>query len=130
MGRLLDPLTQDACAFWGDHGLFDDYTGVVLDVEEGKRIAHALGDRKAVILRNHGLLTVGPTVDEAAWWFIAMDRACQSQLLAEAAGTPVLIGEDDATHTAGQVGSHTIGWFNFQPLYEMIVRRQPDLLEA
>jgi ribulose-5-phosphate 4-epimerase/fuculose-1-phosphate aldolase len=130
LGRRLDPLTQDACAFYRDHNLFDDYTGVVLDVEEGKRIAHALGDCKAVILRNHGLLTVGHTVDEAAFWFIAMDRACQSQLLAEAAGTPVPIDEDDAAHTAGQVGSHTIGWFNFQPLYEMIVRRQPDLLEA
>ncbi|HEV7861605.1 MAG TPA: class II aldolase/adducin family protein [Acidimicrobiia bacterium] len=130
LGRLLDPLTQDACAFYGDHGLFDDYTGVVLDVDEGKRIAHALGERKAVILRNHGLLTVGRTVDEAAFWFIAMDRACQSQLLAEAAGTPVPITDDNARHTAGQVGSHSIGWFNFQPLYEMIVRRQPDLLEA
>jgi ribulose-5-phosphate 4-epimerase/fuculose-1-phosphate aldolase len=130
LGRLLDPLTQDACAFWTDHGLFDDYTGVVLDVEEGKRIAHALGGRKAVILRNHGLLTVGHSVDEAAWWFIAMDRACQSQLLAEAAGTPIPIAEEDARLTATQVGNHTIGWFNFQPLYEMIVRRQPDLLEA
>jgi ribulose-5-phosphate 4-epimerase/fuculose-1-phosphate aldolase len=130
LGRLLDPLTQDACAFYGDHSLFDDYTGVVLDVEEGKRIAHALGERKAVILRNHGLLTVGHTVDEAAFWFIAMDRTCQSQLLAEAAGTPVPIGGADAALTACQVGSHTIWWFNFQPLYEMIVRRQPDLLEA
>src|SRR5438309_519679 len=130
LGRLLDPLTQDACAFYGDHALFDDYTGVVLDVEEGKRIAHALGARKAVILRNHGLLSVGHSVDEAAFWFIAMDRACHSQLLAEAAGTPVLIADDDAAHTFGQVGRPTIGWFNFQPLYEMIVRRQPDLLEA
>src|ERR1043165_3765016 len=75
LGRLLDPITQDACAFFNDHGLFDDYTGVVLDVEEGKRIAHSLGDRKAVILRNHGLLTVGRSVDEAAWWFITMDRS-------------------------------------------------------
>jgi len=130
LGRLLDPLTQDACAFYNDHSLFDDYTGVVLDVEEGKRIAHSLGDRKGVILRNHGLLTVGRTVDEAAFWFISMDRCCQSQLLAEAAGTPVPIAEEDATLTAGQVGGPTIGWFNFQPLYEMIVRRQPDLLEA
>ena len=129
LGRLLDPLTQDACAFYNDHALFDDYTGVVLDVEEGKRIAHSLGGRKAVILRNHGLLTVGHSVEEAAFWFISMDRTCQSQLLAEAAGTPVRISDDDATHTAGQVGTHTIGWFNFQPLYEMIVRRQPDLLE-
>ena len=91
LGRLLDPLTQDACAFYGDHALFDDYTGVVLDPEEGKRIAHALDDKKAVILRNHGLLTVGHSVDEAVWWFVTMERSCQAQLLAEAAGTPVLI---------------------------------------
>jgi ribulose-5-phosphate 4-epimerase/fuculose-1-phosphate aldolase len=129
LARLLDPLTQDACAFYEDHGLFDDYTGVVLDTEEGKRIAHALGERKAVILRNHGLLTVGHTVDEAAFWFIAMDRACQAQLLAEAAGTPVRIDPDGAALTARQVGGHHIGWFNFQPLYDMIVRRQPDLLD-
>ena len=63
LGRLLDPLTQDACIFYGDHGLFDDYTGVVLSTDEGKRIAAALGPHKAVILRNHGLLTAGATVD-------------------------------------------------------------------
>ncbi|HUF32388.1 MAG TPA: class II aldolase/adducin family protein [Acidimicrobiales bacterium] len=129
LGRLLDPITQDVCAFYGDHSLFDDYTGVVLDVEEGKRIAHALGDNKAVILRNHGLLTVGQSVDEAVWWFITMERSCQAQLLAEAAGTPVLIDEEQATITAGQVGSQIAGWFSFQPLYERIVREQPDLLE-
>ena len=66
--------TQDACAFYGDHAVFDDYTGAVLDLEEGKRIAHALGDGKAAILANHGLLTVGRTVDEAAWWFVTMER--------------------------------------------------------
>src|ERR1700726_5358939 len=65
LGRLLDPITQDACAFYEDHGLFDDYTGVVLATTEGERIAHALGNAKAVILRNHGLLTVGQSVEEA-----------------------------------------------------------------
>jgi len=129
LGRLLDPLTQDACAFHDDHALFDDYTGVVLDLEEGKRIAHALGDHKAVILRNHGLLTVGHSVDEAVWWFITMERTCQAQLLAEAAGTPVLISPEAAEHTRSQVGSHVAGWFSFSPLYETIVREQPDLLE-
>jgi ribulose-5-phosphate 4-epimerase/fuculose-1-phosphate aldolase len=129
LGRLLDPLTQDACAFHEDHSLFDDYTGVVLDLEEGKRIAHALGDHKAVILRNHGLLTVGHSVDEAVWWFITMERSCQAQLLAEAAGTPVLISSDAAKHTSTQVGSHVAGWFSFSPLYETIVREQPDLLD-
>jgi ribulose-5-phosphate 4-epimerase/fuculose-1-phosphate aldolase len=129
LGRLLDPITQDVCAFYGDHALFDDYTGVVLDVEEGKRIAHALGDHKAVILRNHGLLAVGHSVDEAVWWFITMERSCQAQLLAEAAGTPVLIDPDQAARTAGQVGSHIAGWFSFQPLWDRIVAEQPDLLD-
>ena len=58
MGRLLDPLTQDACAFYEDHALFDGDTGLVLDTGEGDRIAATLGERKAIILRNHGLLTV------------------------------------------------------------------------
>jgi ribulose-5-phosphate 4-epimerase/fuculose-1-phosphate aldolase len=128
--RSLDPLTQDACAFYGDHAVFDDYTGVVLDLEEGKRIAQALAGHKAVILSNHGLLTVGQTsVDEAAWWFITMERTCQAQLLAEAAGTPVLIDADQAAKTAKQVGGSFSGWHQFQPLYEWIVRAQPDLLE-
>jgi ribulose-5-phosphate 4-epimerase/fuculose-1-phosphate aldolase len=128
--RPLDPLTQDSCAFYGDHALFDDFTGVVLDIEEGKRIAHALGGAKAVILSNHGLLTVGHTVDEAAWWFITMERTCQAQLLAEAAGSPVLIDPEQAEKTAGQVGSPLAGWVSFQPLYDWITTIQPDLLEA
>jgi ribulose-5-phosphate 4-epimerase/fuculose-1-phosphate aldolase len=129
LGRTLDPITQDVCAFYDDHALFDDYTGVVLDLEEGKRLAHSLGDSKAVILRNHGLLTVGQSVDETAWWFITMERSCQAQLLAEAAGKPVLIDEDMARLTSTQVGSNIAGWFSFQPLYARIVREQPDLLE-
>jgi ribulose-5-phosphate 4-epimerase/fuculose-1-phosphate aldolase len=128
--RTLDPLTQDSCAFYGDHALFDDFTGVVLDLEEGKRIAHALGGHKAVILSNHGLLTCGETVDAAAWWFITMERTCQAQLLAEAAGTPVLIDKEQAEKTAGQVGSPLAGWFSFQPLYSWITSVQPDLLDA
>jgi ribulose-5-phosphate 4-epimerase/fuculose-1-phosphate aldolase len=116
-------------SFYDDHAVFDDYTGVVVDVQEGKRIAHALGDNKAAILRNHGLMTVGHSVDEAAWWFITMERSCQAQLMAEAAGTPVLIDPDMARLTSSQVGSHMAGWFSFQPLFDRIVRGQPDLLD-
>src|SRR5262244_3794882 len=105
LGKLLDPLTQDSCAFYQDHSLFDDFTGVVLDLEEGKRIAQSLGNHKAVILRNHGLLTVGGTVDEAAWWFITMERTCQSQLLAEAAGKPISIAHEHAITAREQVSN-------------------------
>jgi ribulose-5-phosphate 4-epimerase/fuculose-1-phosphate aldolase len=129
LGMTLEPITQDVTAFYDDHALFDDYTGVVLDLEEGKRIAHALDDNKAAILRNHGLLTVGTTVDSAVWWFITMERSCQAQLLAMAAGPRILIEPEMAKTTAQQVGSEVAGWLSFQPLYDKIVREQPDLLD-
>ncbi len=127
--RPLDPLTQDACAFYGDHAVYGEYGGVVLDAAEGRRIAHALGDRKAAILSNHGLLTVGETVDEAAWWFITMERSCQAQLLAEAAGSTIPIDTDQAERAAVQVGQRGAGWRQFQPLFDWIVEVQPDLLD-
>ena len=129
LGQLLEPITQDACAFFEDHALFDDYTGVVIDTEEGKRIAHALGDTKAIILRNHGLLTVGRSVEEAVWWFIAMDRSCQAQLLASAAGSLVRIDDEYARLTHSQVGSPAGGRLNFEPYFDWIVAREPELLD-
>src|SRR5713226_430155 len=129
LGRPLDPLTQDACAFYEDHVVFDDYTGIVEETSEGDRIARALGAKKAAILRNHGLLTVGHSVDEAAWWFITMDRSCQAQLLAEAVGTPTAIDPSNAAVTRDRVGSHLAGWFQCQPLMTRIIREEPDLLQ-
>ena len=127
--QLLEPLTQDACAFYQDHAVFDDYSGVVLDLVEGRRIASTLGTGKAAILRNHGLLTVGTSIDAAVWWFIAMERACQVQLLAKAAGTTRSIGHESAALTHQQIGGDAAGWLCFQPLYQRILREQPDFLE-
>jgi ribulose-5-phosphate 4-epimerase/fuculose-1-phosphate aldolase len=129
LGVELEPITQDVTVFYKDHAVFDDYTGVVLDVEEGKRIAHALADNKAAILRNHGLLTVGTSVDAAAWWFITMERSCHVQLLAMAAGPRVPIDPEQAQKTHDYVGSEFAGWLSFQPLYDKVVREQPDLLD-
>jgi ribulose-5-phosphate 4-epimerase/fuculose-1-phosphate aldolase len=129
LGVPLAPITQDSCAFYEDHAVFDDYTGVVLETSEGARIADALGDAKLVILRNHGLLSVGGSVDAAAWWFIAADRSCRAQLLAAAAGTPVEIDHDQAVRTRGQVGSEIGGLANFHPLWNWIIAEEPDLLD-
>lgn len=128
LGRLLDPISQDACAFYNDHGLFNSFTGVVHDTKEGANIASALGQFKAVILQNHGLLTVGQSVEEAAWWFISMERACQSQLLAEAAGKPVPIEDRYAAITAKQQDRLT-GVLSFRMLFEQIADEQPDLFD-
>jgi hypothetical protein len=57
-----------------------------------------------------------------------MERSCQAQLLAEAAGKPKLIEHDVALHTRETVGSTLAGWFSFQPLYDVITQEQPDLL--
>lgn len=129
LGRPLDPITQDHCDFYDDHGLYDDYRGRVLDSVEGDDIADALGDAKALILRNHGLLTVGQSIEEATWWFLRMERCCEIQLLAEAAGTPRLISDEAARHAHREQGTPLAGWFTAQPLFESIIADQPDLLD-
>ena len=129
LGRPLDPITQDACAFYDDHVVFNDFTGVVLDTSEGDRIAAALGEKKAAVLQNHGLLTTGTCVEEAAWWYITMERSCQAQLLAEAAGTPKVIPAEVAELTHQQVGSNIAGWFSFKPLFDTITAEQPELFD-
>lgn len=129
LGRVLDPITQDHCDFYQDHALYDGFRGVVLDREEGDNIAVALGSTKAAILRNHGLLTVGQSVDEAAWWFIRMERCCHVTLLAQAAGTPVVIDDEAARQVYVQAGSHAGGWYTFQPIYQRVVEDEPDLLD-
>jgi ribulose-5-phosphate 4-epimerase/fuculose-1-phosphate aldolase len=126
--RRLDPITQDACQFYNDHGLYEEFGGVVTGSEEGIRIGKALGQHKAVILANHGLLTVGQSVAEAAWWFISMERSCQAQLSAMAAGEPKLIAHETATDVHRQTGSPAFGWFALRPLHDEILTEQPDLL--
>ncbi|MFF0461081.1 class II aldolase/adducin family protein [Streptomyces mexicanus] len=128
LGDLLDPLTQESCAFYEDHALYDSYTGVTVDAEEGRRIAATLGSRKALVLRNHGLLTVGDSVDAAAWWFLSMERCAQVQLTARAAGRPVLIDHKAAVSTREQLGQDLVAWINYQPLWQSISRSEPDLL--
>ncbi len=127
--RPLLPLTQDSCIFYDDHAVDTEYGGVANDVEEGKRIAAALGDNKAAILANHGLITVGQSVEEATFWFTTMERTCQAQLLAEAAGTPQPIPHDVAQSVHQTVGSSLAGWFSAQPLFDWIIAEQPDCLE-
>lgn len=130
LGRLLDPITQDACAFFEDHTVVTDGAGrVVMEEAGGRALAAGLGPHKAAIHRNHGLFTVGHTVDEAAWWFVTMERSCQAQLLASAAGTPIPIDRESAIYTRGLTGGHDDGWESFQPLWDEVVRTDPDLFD-
>ena len=130
LGIPLDPITQDACKFYEDHTVIAEQGGaVVFDIEAGRELASKFPTGKAAIHRNHGLFTVGSTVDEAAFWFITMERACQSQLLAMAAGTAHLITPEYARYTRDQVGHAGAGWFSFQPLWQEICHSDPDLFD-
>ncbi|RQO46861.1 class II aldolase/adducin family protein [Rhodococcus sp. KBW08] len=128
LGLPILPINQDATAFYNDHALYDFYGGPAGYREEGERIAAALGDAKAAVLQNHGLLTTGQSAGEAAWWFIAMERCAQVQLTAMAAGTPIEMDHETATFSHREVGSAFAGWLSFRPLWDDITREHPELL--
>jgi ribulose-5-phosphate 4-epimerase/fuculose-1-phosphate aldolase len=121
-------ITQDSLRFYKSHSVYKQFGGIVLDREEGHRIASVLGDGKAVILQNHGLLTVGKSVDEAAFWFISLDKTCHAQLLVDAAAAgsgheKKFINEEEAEFTYAQVGGSDKGWLAFQGYYDEILQK-------
>ena len=130
LGKRLDSITQDCCIFFNDHELIQSDGGkVVLEESAGQAFAAQFLQGKAAIHQNHGLFSVGESVDAAAFWFISMERCCQSQLLAEAAGIPQLIREDWATYTRSHVGRPQDGWLGFQSFWEDILHSDPELLQ-
>ena len=133
-GRPLEPISQDHCAFYQDHAVFSDFTGAVYDAAESRRFATAIGAQKALILQNHGLLTVGQTVDEAAFWLHLLERCAQTMLLVGAlaprGGRPAYtaLSHEVASHTHEQVGQPLHGWRGFQPLWDELIAEQEDFL--
>ena len=109
--------------------MFKKYSGLVLETSEGDEIAKLLSNKKALILQNHGLLTVGSFVESAAWWFITMERSCQAQLMANSVnGKDIIKISDDAARKAFDIiGNEEAGWFGFQPLLQKIIKKYPEL---
>jgi ribulose-5-phosphate 4-epimerase/fuculose-1-phosphate aldolase len=107
--RPLEPISQEACIFFEDHAIFDDEEVQVQDVAGGGRIAEALGEKRAIILRNHGLLTVGHRVDEAVGSFVFLERVAEVHMKAREA-VPISAAaaryarEDLTRYGAGRVG--------------------------
>lgn len=120
-GKPLDMLTQDVCKFYKVHSVYNSHGGVALAAEEGKLMADALGQGKGCILRNHGLLTVGHTVDEAAFLFDSMEVACQGQILAESVSAngvrKVFITDQEAEYTFRMESNFETLYAEFQVYY-------------
>jgi len=125
LGKNLDIISQDSCVFYNDVALYDDFGGAALVKEEGVMIAKALGECKAGILRNHGLVTVGSTIESAVLWFIMLEQECQTQLLADAAAAgrniqTVKIAPEEAAFTYSATGTERAGYFMASPYFEVI----------
>jgi ribulose-5-phosphate 4-epimerase/fuculose-1-phosphate aldolase len=123
LGRLLDPITQDACVLFQRHGLYAAFRGLVDDRTEGKEVIEAMGSGTAVIMQNHGFLTGGRSIAEAAWLFVVMERSAQSQLLAEAAGRPIVIPDEVAAATGAALSAQQFTELQFRNLYDTTCRR-------
>ncbi len=83
------PISQAAVSFYSDLA-YHDYEGIVFDAEEKERLIPALGDKNCIILRNHGLLTMGSTIADAFLRMYFLQRACQSQIMAQAGGVELV----------------------------------------
>jgi len=132
LGRQLEPITQDACAFFEDHVVIGSEAGAVaVENKAGCSVAESFKGVKAAIHQNHGLLTASRhSIEAAAFWFIALERCCQQQLLIEATGIkPTLVTPERARYSREHVGSEYIGWLHFQPIWEQLLETSPDMLD-
>ena len=132
LGRPLDPISQDAAAFFEDHVVIKDEAGqVAVEEQAGLSVCDSFKGVKAAIHQNHGLLTASRhSIEAAAFWFIALERCCQQQLMVEATGIkPIMVSPERSRYSREHVGSEYIGWLHFQPMYEQIAKTQPDMFE-
>ena len=132
-GRTLDPITADAALLHADQVVFEPLRPAGRSVEEARQVVAAqavaaLGERNILIWQNHGLWTVGSTVEAAAWRFIAFENAARGQLLAESVGQPI-VPQTPPLQPEARPRAEVSAWLNFLPLWDRIVREEPDLLQ-
>ena len=129
-GRPLDMISQDVAAFYNSHVVVGASSGAVaVEEESGLSVAKAMGAHRGILHQNHGLLTTSQhSIDDAAFWFIALERCCQQQMLVESTGVkPQLLDDKTAAYSREHVGSDYIGWLHFQTLYQHFEATQPDM---
>ena len=134
LGRLFQPITAESGAFVGEQVLFNRHAlrnaggGLLQDRDQVARaFVETFADNNLLVWQNHGLWTTGQTVESAAWRFILADDTARAHLLAFSAGQPRVPELDEGSASRAQRELH--GWLNFLPLWDRIVRQQPDLLD-
>jgi ribulose-5-phosphate 4-epimerase/fuculose-1-phosphate aldolase len=126
------PLTQMALAVIAQTG-YHDYEGPAFDLRERDRLINDLASNNVLILRNHGLLTVGKTVAEAFVWLFRAERACRFQLSFQQAGVPAQeipkevqdISIERSKKAISASGHRPIGQFEWPALLRKLNRENP-----
>ncbi len=111
-------ISQESCAFVFDQAIFDDEEVEVLSSDGGRRIAESLGDHKLCLLRNHGMLTVGRTVESAVGWFVMAERVAEVHVKAPDGRA---ISDEAAKVAASTLSPDDVGWRVFQWLQRDLV---------
>jgi ribulose-5-phosphate 4-epimerase/fuculose-1-phosphate aldolase len=125
----LPPLNQLSIEL---HGLVaeHDYEGIAAhdNLNEPEPLISDLGMQNCMVLRNHGLLTVGRSVAEAFYWMYYLEQSCRLQVLAQSTGVPLLSPPASIiVRTVAQFSSDAIkGWLPWQALHRKLDREQPD----
>jgi ribulose-5-phosphate 4-epimerase/fuculose-1-phosphate aldolase len=134
LGQLFDPITAEAGAFVGDQAIFRRHDLRKADgtLEQDRDLVtgafvDSFASNNLLFWQNHGVWTVGETVESAAWRFILAEDVARSHLLARAAGVPIIPQVEPAS-VQGRARNELFSWLNFQPLWDEIIARQPDLL--
>lgn len=121
------PITQNAMQFY-NRIAYLDYGGPPANMEECAELAAVLGDKKAMILRNHGLLTCGDSIEEAMILMVNLEGACRMQIAAQSGGAALI-------HCSPEIAEHTaIGvdrFFDYEdgPMWPALLRMVEDQLE-
>ncbi|MFN7710240.1 MAG: class II aldolase/adducin family protein [Holosporales bacterium] len=100
MKHGLAPISQWALHFY-DQVAYHPYNSLALDMEdEGQRVARSLGQKFVMLMRNHGMLACGKTIQEAMFYTYHLEQACKTQCLALAAGTELTLPDESTCHKA------------------------------
>ncbi len=87
-GRPMRCFSQPAALFWQELGTYADTINLIRTTEMGAAVARALGPHRAALLKNHGVVVVGGTIEEAVINTIMLENAAMIQMITEAAGDP------------------------------------------
>jgi L-fuculose-phosphate aldolase len=128
VGSNLEPITQSGALFHEDIVLFDEFEGIVLDKKEGASIASRLGSNRAILLRNHGSVVVGPSIPETTIAATVLEFAARIQLQAMAVGVPKLLPAAEVRQTKSFLQRPDIVDLRWNLLVRQAKRHNPHVI--